>query len=392
MVIGHDLKDELDNLYEDIKTGEYIYDTSEAIERFNFMEHCIRLTKSPYYGKQMQLMLWQKAWVEALYSFKMPDGSDRFWKTVLLVGRKNTKSELTSAIVNSELITGQPGSDIVCSSNDDNQAAIVYDAADTMRRMYDPYDLDTKRNQRFILNKITDSKVIKLSDRTHNKEGRNIDVAIIDEIHEMTTNIIAKSIEQSQSLKENPKCIEISTEGFIRDGYLDKELKKCRAVINKEDDTIAGIRLLPWLYTQDSESEVWKGDRDNRLWEKSNPTLGTIKRWDFLEMQVDMARQSRADRAFTLTKDFNVKQNTVEAWLLPEYYTYPAKYDIRDFEGCFCLGGVDLSETTDLTAAKALIMLPEDNTKYLISRYFIPETKLEETTEAPYKEWAEDVS
>ena len=239
MVIGHDLQDELDNLYDDIQSGEYVYDVSDSLNRFDFMEHCIRLTKSPYYGKQMQLMLWQKAWIEALYSFKMPDGSDRFWKTVLLVGRKNTKSELTSAIVNSELITGQPGSDIVCSSNDDNQAAIVYDAADTMRRMYDPYDLDTKRNQRFILNKITDSKVIKLSDRTHNKEGRNIDVAIIDEIHEMTTNIIAKSIEQSQSLKDNPKCIEISTEGFIRDGYLDEELKKCRAVINKEDDSLS---------------------------------------------------------------------------------------------------------------------------------------------------------
>ena len=86
---------------------------------------------------------------------------------------------------------GVPGNDIVCSSNDDNQASIVYDAIDLMRSLIDPEDLDTKRNQRYILNKITNTKVTKLSDRTRNKEGRNIGFAIVDETHEMKTNIIA---------------------------------------------------------------------------------------------------------------------------------------------------------------------------------------------------------
>lgn len=393
IVIGQELWQELDNLAEDFHNDRYFYNTDAAMLRMDFMENCIRLTKSPYYNKPMVLMLWQKAWIEAFYSFKMSDTTfDRFKKTILLIARKNTKSETSSALANSEFIVGNEGADICCSSNDDAQCGLVYDAVDMMRRLYDPKDQDTKRNQSFILNKITNTKVFKMSDRTKNKEGRNIDFAIVDETHEMKENIIGKSIEQSQSLKDNPKFINITTEGFVVDGYLDDELKKARKVISKEDDGLAAERLLPWLYTQDSEQEVWIGNRHNRLWEKSNPTLGMVKKWEYLEEQVDVAKTSKADRIFVLSKDFNIKQNGAEAWLNLEDYDYGAVYDLEDFRNAKCLGAVDLSETTDLTAAKILMMKPGDSTKYIYQHYFIPESKLEDSDDwnagARYKEWA----
>ena len=393
IVIGQELWQELDNLAEDFHNDQYFYNTDAAMLRMDFMENCIRLTKSPYYNKPMVLMLWQKAWIEAFYSFKMSDTTfDRFKKTILLIARKNTKSETSSALANSEFIVGNDGADICCSSNDDAQCGLVYDAVDMMRRLYDPKDQDTKRNQSFILNKITNTKVFKMSDRTKNKEGRNIDFAIVDETHEMKENIIGKSIEQSQSLKDNPKFINITSEGFVVDGYLDDELKKARKVISKEDDGLAAKRLLPWLYTQDSEQEVWIGNRHNRLWEKSNPTLGMVKKWEYLEEQVDVAKTSKADRIFVLSKDFNIKQNGAEAWLNLEDYDYGAVYDLEDFRNAKCLGAVDLSETTDLTAAKILMMKPGDSTKYIYQHYFIPESKLENSDDwnagARYKEWA----
>lgn len=394
IVVGQELWQELENLCEDFHNERYYYDTASADLRINFMENCIRLTKSPFYGKPMILMLWQKAWIETLYSFKMSETNfDRFKKTILLIARKNTKSETSSGLANSEFIVGNEGSDIVCSSNDDAQCSLVYDAIDVMRQLYDPNDQDTKRNQRFILNKTTNTKIFKLSDRTKNKEGRNIDFGILDEAHEMKTNVIAKSIEQSQSLKDNPKFIIITTEGFVVDGYLDDELKKARAVISGEDDGISGERLLPWLYTQDSELEVWQGNRDNRLWEKSNPTLGIVKKWEYLEEQVDIARRSKADRIFVLSKDFNIKQNGGEAWLNLEDYDYEAAYDLEDFRGSICLGAVDMSETTDLTCAKILLMKPDSPTKYVYTQYFIPERKLTESDDknagAKYDEWAQ---
>lgn len=392
MLVGQELWQELQNLKEDFQNDAFYYDTKDALLRIDFMERCVRLTKSPYYNKPMILMLWQKAFIEAVYSFKMSETTfDRFKKVLLLIARKNTKSETCSALGLSELIVGNDGADIVCSSNDDNQASITYDAIDTMRRLIDPDDLDTKRNQRFILNKTNGSKIFKLSDRTRNKEGRNIDFAILDEIHEMQENIIAKSIEQSQSLKDNPKLILITTEGFVVDGYLDGELKKARAIINGEDDSQSGMRFLPWLYTQDSENEVWQNPK---TWVKSNPTLGIVKKWDYLQEQVEIARKSKADRIFVLSKDFNVKQNSVEMWLNLEDYTYKAVYDLEDFRGCVCLGAVDLSETTDLTCAKILMMKPDDNTKYIHTMYFIPERKLEDSDDwyagARYKEWAKE--
>lgn len=390
ILVGQELWQELENLKADFLNDAFYYDTKDARIRINFMEKCVRLTKSPYYNQPMVLMLWQKAFIEAIYSFKMSETTfDRFKKIILLIARKNTKSETCSALGLSELIVGNNGSDIVCSSNDDNQASITYDAIDTMRRLIDPNDLDTKRNQRFILNKVNGSKIFKLSDRTKNKEGRNIDFAIIDETHEMKENIIGKSIEQSQSLKENPKFINITTEGFVVGGYLDDELKKARAVISGEDDTLAGQRLLPWLYTQDSENEVWQ---DERTWVKSNPTLGIVKKWDYLREQVDLARSSKADRIFVLPKDFNIKQNAVESWLNLEDYDYGAVYDLEEFRGCICLGAVDLSETTDLTCAKILMMKPDDKTKYIHTMYFIPQSKLEDSDDwiagARYKDWA----
>lgn len=399
VVIGQELWLELNNLAEDLKNDRYVYNTEAAVLRMDFMQNCVRLTKSPFYNKPMILMQWQKAFIEAAYSFKMAEESkdkgiliDRFKKILLLIARKNTKSETSSGMGLSEFVVGPEGADIVASSNDDAQASIVYDAIDTMRQLIDPRDLDTKRNQRYILNKATNTKIFKLSDRTKNKEGRNIDFAILDEVHEMKKNIIAKSIEQSQSLKDNPKLIMITTEGFVEDGYLDEELKKARSIIYREDpDDVAGERELPWLYTQDSEKEVWTGNRENRLWEKSNPTLGIVKNYSYLEEQVAVARKSKADRIFVLAKDFNIKQNEVTSWLDYEDYNYESEYDIEKLRGRIAIGAVDLAETTDLCAAKVMVMLPEDSNKYILSHYFIPETKLEESNDersgAKYKEW-----
>ena len=400
IVAGVELITELDNLIADLDNPRYIYDTTDAEQRIDFMENCIRLTKSPFYGKPMKLMLWQKAFIETVYSFKLADRTytdalgnkkhvDRFQKIVLLIARKNAKSETCSGLELTESVIGNEGADLVCSSNDDVQASILYDAIDTMRLMIDPEQIDTRKNQRYIKILATNSKIFKLSDRTRNKEGRNIDFAVIDEVHEMKDNVILKSIEQSQSLKDNPKLIIITTEGFVNDGALDEILRDCRRVINGEDDGIAAERLLPWLYTQDSEQEIWQNEK---TWQKSNPSLGIIKKWDYLRTQIDQARKSKADRVFVLSKDFNFKQNNAAAWLNVEDYKYTAKYDLESFRGAVCLGAVDLSETTDMTSAKILLMRKDDRTKYIYQHYFIPESKLTDADDkaagAKYKEWA----
>lgn len=401
-IIGQELWLELRNLAEDLKNDRYEYDRYTALLRMDFMEGCVRLTKSPYYGKPMELMLWQKAFIEASYSFKMAQESanagfwiDRFQKILLLIARKNTKTETCSALGLSEFITGPDGADLVCASNDDRQSALSYEAIDTMRKMIDPRDLDTRRTQTNLLNKVSNAKIFKLSMTSRNREGFNVDWAIIDEIHEMTKNDLVKAVEQSQSVKDNPKMFEITTEGHVEGGYLDDELQAFRAVLNGEDDGPDAERMLPWLYTMDSEQEVWLGNQQNRLWEKANPTLCYgIKKYSYLERQVEKARKSNAEKRFVLPKDFNIKQSGSAPWLDRDMYIYDALFDPAEFSGSYCLGAVDLAETTDLCCAKALLMKPGSPTKYILTQYFIPESKLlpaadDHEAGAQYAEWVQ---
>lgn len=390
IIAGRELITALDLFLSQMNDERFVYDTKDADMRIAFMERFCKLTKSPYYGKPMILMLWQKAFIECLYSFKWKEtGNDRFKRAILLIGRKNTKSETCNGLGFTELMIGQKGSDIVCSSNDDIQANILYDGIDTMRQQFDPKNRRTSKNLSFIRNRMTNTRVFKLSDKTRNKEGRNIDWAVIDEVHEMKDKTIINSIDQSMSIKINPKRIIITTEGFVRDGALDEELDYARKVLNDEYEDLT---LLPWLYTQDSEAEIWQ---DESSWQKSNPTIGVIKTYDYLRERLNMSKISKSERVFTLCKDFNIRQSTNESWLLPDDYIYDTEsIGFEDFQNCWALASVDLSETTDLTCCHIMVMLPDDRTKYVLSHYWIPESKLTESSDltamAKYKEWARD--
>lgn len=399
IIAGMDMIMELDNLIEDLSSSEYIYDTRDAEIRIDFIEHCIRLTKAPFYGKPMVLLLWEKAFIEALYSFKMKsldsgEWVDRFQESLLLICRKNGKTELIAALQLTELFIGGEGIDIVCSGTNDGTADLAYQAVDTMRLLIDPKQADSWRNQKCIKCQINNNHIYKLSDSTRQKEGRNIDFAGIDEVWSLTDEGIYKPIQQSTSTKEKFKILMFGSEGFV-DGFLVETRAAYTKIIKGEDDTESAKRKLPWLYTQDSEREVWDTDENgiSKLWEKSNPSIGRVKKWSYLRDRVDEARKSKSDRVFVMCKDFNFKQNTAVAWLNYEDYMYAASYDIEDFRGSLILGAVDLSETTDMTSAKALIMHKGNRTKYIVSHYWIPESKLENSDDkeagAKYKEWAQ---
>jgi phage terminase large subunit-like protein len=399
IVAGRDMVQELDNLIDDLKNPRFRYDTADADLRIDFIEGCIRLTKAPFYGQPMKLMLWQKALIEVAYSFKIKsidsgEWVDRFQEVLLLISRKNGKSETVAALELTEMILGKAGSDIVCSGMDDGTADLAYQAIDTMRLLIDPKSIDTWRNQQGMKCFANKNHIYKLSASTRQREGRNIDLAGIDEVWSLPEDgDIYKSIQQSTSTKDSFKIFMFGSEGFV-DGFLNRKREEYQRIIDGEDDSDAAIRKLPWMYTQDSEREVWDTDADgiSRLWEKSNPSIGSVKKWSYLRDRVDEARKSKSDRVFVLSKDFNFKQNSAVNWLNTEDYTYQARFDAEDFRGCIILGGVDMSETTDMTAAKALILGSDCKTKYILQHYWIPEHKLiasdDKSAGAKYQEWA----
>ena len=367
----------LDMLIEDMNSDEYIYDTTKADSYIYIMENVFLQTKEPFWGCKFELLFWEKAWISAMYGFLMVDTEvDRFRRCLLMIARKSGKSTLCAALALATMLIGGKGLDIVCSSNNDAQASIIYDEINTMRQMIDPKNEFTWKNQQHIRFTDLNNKVFKISDTTRNREGRNITIGLIDEANEMQSGDVVKAIEQSQSTKANPKLIILTSEGFLQDGVLEREMQYSRDILFNGFEDDVSHRFLPWIYTQDNIAEVWDGNEQNRLWLKSNPSLGTVKKWEYLKQQVAKAKYSKEERAFVLTKDFNIHQNSAESWLLEEDYAYDAPFDPSILYNAIAVAGVDLAETTDLCSASVFVMA-DDHHIYSLSKYWIPETKLQ---------------
>ena len=391
--VGKYLKKQMRQLVRDLDNPDYIYDTTESDKRIKFQENFCLQGKQPYFGKPLILLPWQKAWWEAIYSFKLKDGTRRFTEGLLLVGRKNGKSSLFAADANTDLFCGEGGMDICCASNDDKQAKMIWLEVKGMRQRLDPRKAISSDNITLITNKLKNITVFRLSAKAKNLDGYNISKTYLDESHDICEDNgqseIAEACWRGMSSKDEPLFLNCTTQGFNRDCYLDHKIQYCKRVLDGEIDD---PRIISFLYEQDSEQEVWQ---DESTWEKSNPSLPYgIKKIEKLRRDVEVAKHDKATRIHLLTKDFNIPQSSAQGWLVLEDYDYPQKIDLEDFRDSFFLGAVDLSATTDLSNQKILLMKPGDKHKYVLSHYFIPEAKLENSDDkeagANYLQWARD--
>ena len=259
-----------------------------------------------------------------------------------------------------------------------------------MRGRLDTHDKITSKNLTEIRNDLENIEIFRLSSKTQNKDGFNIDKAYLDESHDMQDEEIAEAIWRAMSSKDDPLFMNCTTQGFINDGYLDHKIDYCKKVIDGEIDD---PQIMAFLYEQDSELEIWE---DRASWEKSNPSIRYgVKKVNKLLRDMETAKHDNGAKIHMLCKDFNIKQNTAAAWLASDDYNYHQEVKtLEDFRGCFALAAVDLSETTDLTNAKLLLMKPDDPTKYVFTHYWIPEGKLnladDASAGAHYKEWARE--
>jgi len=341
IVVGYWIRKQVQNLIEDLQDSRFVYDTAEAHKRIKFMETCCLQSKAPYYMKPLDLMPFQKAWWEAIYSFKMPDTNFlRFTEGLLEIARKNGKSTMLAADGNYDLFCGEGGTDICCASNDERQALLTWGQIGGMLSRQDKKKSLTEQNLTEIKNYKKNITVFRLSSKTQNKDGFNISKTYLDESHDIAEengqSEIAEACWRGMSSKEQPLFLNCTTQGFNRECYLDKKIAYAKKVIEGEIDN---PHFIAFLFEQDSEAEIWQ---DERSWEKSNPSIRYgIKKIDKLRQDVDAARFDKATRIHLLTKDFNIPQSTAQSWLMLEDYDYPQEvFDLEDFRGSFILGAV----------------------------------------------------
>ncbi len=385
IIAGEELKSVLNGLKRDLDNPRYFYDEKPGQLRIEFIEKFCKHTKSPFNGQPFILELWEKAFLEVAYGFKMSEtGLRRFNEALLLIARKNGKTTFIAGIDLAEFFLSSGGTDIVCASNTNDQASILFEEINNMREQSKALSNEkrSKKNIFYIYSPKNKNKIKKLSAQSRNKDGYNIEVGCIDEVHEMTDSKVYDAIKQSQSTKKEPLIFIITTEGTTVDGFLDNKLAYVRKMIKGE---IQDERILPWLYTQDNIDEIFT---DPSSWQKSNPSLGTVKMKSYFDDIMNKARNDMATKVTMLCKDFNIKQIDSGSWLTFNELNNTETYDISFLEGSYAIGGVDLSSTTDLTAAVLLVM--KDGKNYVIPHFFMPADLVQKRVEEdkiPYDIW-----
>ncbi len=385
IVIGQELMTVLEGLVKDLSDPRYVFDERPGNLRIDFIEKFCRHTKSPFNGKPFILELWEKTILQVAYGFKLKStGLRRFNEVVLLVARKNGKTTFVAGIDLAEFFLSRGGVDIVCASNTNDQASILFDEINNMREQSHALSKPSRsrKNIYHIYSPKTKNKIKKLSAQSRNLDGYNIEVGCIDEVHQMTDSKVYDAIKQSQSTKKQPLIFIITTEGNVVGGFLEKKLEYCRKAIKGE---ITDERLLPWLYTQDSEKEIYASER---MWQKSNPSLGTVKTHSYLEDIMNKAKNDLSTRLTMLCKDFNIKQLESGSWLTFDDLNNEERYELKGLSDSYAIGGVDLSSTTDLTAA--VLLIAKGGKKYVVPHFFMPSEVIEKRKEednVPYDIW-----
>lgn len=353
-------------LYQYYNPGQWHFDQAIADRHINFME---RFCRQPESGQPLRFELFQRAKLEAIYGF-VDDCNLRQYQEVLTIeGRKNGKTTEMAAVEIDLLANDGEGSPQVYNvATKRDQAMLGFNACLSMiKRSSDLSGILRKRvSDIYFAHNLGFIKA--LAANSNGLDGLNSHGVIIDELAAIKNRDLYDLMKQSMSARSQPLLFAITTNGFVRDNIFDAQYDYACGVL---DGTIDDDRFAAFIYELDDPDE-WL---DESCWIKANPGLGTIKKYDFLKRCVEKAKADPSFMPTVKTKDFNLKETGASSWLRWDDLNNDATFDTT-FD--YCVGGFDAADTTDLNAAKALMMRPDDPNVYVKSMYWIPETVLEQ--------------
>ena len=323
----------------------------------------------------IKLELWQKATLCLMFGIVDENGLRIFREVFMVMGRKNGKSLFASAVIAYMVyLDGEYGARVYCLAPKLEQAAIVYENFFKMvTREPELSELAKKRRSDVYLEE-TNTTVRPLAFNAKKSDGFNPHLTVCDEIASWPTEQGLKQYEVMKSAlgaRKQPMILSISTAGYVNDGPFDELMLRSTAFLQGNSQE---RRLLPILYMIDDESK-WDDIDELR---KANPNMGVSVTEDFFLEEIAIARNSLSKLAEFKTKYCNLKQNSTQAWLPYEVVDAVTQEDLNleGFRGCYCVGGIDLSQTTDLTAC--CVVIEKDGKLYTFARFFMPANKVEE--------------
>lgn len=373
--------------------GEYFYSPKRAAHAIDFIQHYCKHSKGKFGGKRVILELWELALIAAIFGFIDINGNRKYREVLLIVAKKNGKSLLASAIgLYMQVADGEAGAEVYAVATKRDQAKIIWSEA---KRMVKKSPVLLSKIRTLVSEMVCDfnDSVFKpLASDSDTLDGLNVHCALMDEIHQWKNgralfNIIADGV----TAREQPLIFMTSTAGFIRGDLYDDKYEYAEKVINGyfDDNGYKDENFLALVYELDDRKE-WT---DPDCWKKANPGLGTIKNLETLRKKVETAKANPQFVKNLLCKEFNIRETSSEAWLTFEELNNTALFDILQLRPRYGIGGVDLSSTTDLTAACVIFRLPGDDTIYCFIMFWIAEDLVDKRVnedKVPYDQWIDD--
>jgi len=372
-------------LVEGIQSGEYIFNPKKANKAIKFIENFCHHSEGR--SDLLKLELWQKAVASAIFGIMDPENPKirMFREVLLIVARKNGKTLFAAAIMAyMTYIDGEYGAKLYCMAPKLDQAELCFDAFYQIVQSDDELNKVTKKRRTDLYIQDFNTSVKKLAFNSKKSDGFNVFFCLNDEIEAWRGDAGLKQYEVISSAtgsRDEPLIMSTGTAGYENDGIYDELIRRATAFlkgrsIGKEKER----RFLPFLFIID---DVEKWDTREEI-EKSNPNLDVSVKWDYYVEQIAIAHSSLSKKAEFLTKFCNIKQNSSIAWL--DYQDVEkavgkdkdgiaVHYTLEDFRGCYCVGGIDLSRTTDLTAAS--IVIERDNINYIFTQFFMPQKRFD---------------
>lgn len=358
-----------------IDKGTYNFEAGKADRAIRFMETYVRHNKGPLAPGKLVLELWEKAFLSALYGIVDDDGFRIFLEVALFLGRKGGKTLIAGGIIAYEgYLDGEFGSEIYCLAPKLDQSDLVFSAYEfTMEKNPELKRRTTKQRFGYLIPK-SNTTIKKIAFSEKKADGYNPMLTVMDELASWPA---ARGLKQYEVMisgcaaRNEPIALSISSAGYVNGGPYDELFARGTRFLNGDSRE---KRLLPVFYTID---DLDKWDDINEL-RKSLPGLGVSVRTQFILDQIEVARESLSRRAEFITKYCNIKQSSTQSWL-PAQVVEAASgehLNLDDFRSSYCVVGIDLSQSRDLTCSLAVIEKQEE--LYVFAQFFMPQNRLEE--------------
>ena len=391
IVTGQKVKWACQRHIDDLKRDDIYFDKQAANRMINFYKLTPHV-RGEWAGDPIVLEGWQEFIIGCLFGWKRNDGTRKYNEGYIQVARKNGKSTLLAPVgIYGMKYDDEPGANVYSAATTRDQAKEIFEPAKRMVMKSNYLDeIEIYKNN--LSDFQTFSKFEPLSSDYDTLDGKNVHIALIDELHAHPDSGIWDVLADGTGSRRNPLILAITTAGFNQESFCYKFRNYCLDILNPKKPDFKDDKLFAYIAELD-DNDDWQ---DSENWIKANPNINVSVKKSNIESRIKKAKHMPSQRNRIICKRLNIWTNADSRWFDMDIWDKSAGGDLNDLkeimemlEGQECYGALDLSSKVDLTCW--LKLFPINNKLIIIPEFFVPKENIElrsKQDNVPYDVWA----